>query len=160
MTNFWFEHVSLWPWFDNFLCLLHSLGFSIFRYEIKFSEDQQYFTNHTLWDELNSTNLIKQEDVLHGSLLPAPGGNPVVILLKPEKFDKEKVYFIAMKAYDDSIPNKDSGVSNFGQIYRFDKPEENTGYSGGDIFGIFIGCVYLIGAFLIVVGYLVYQKFA
>ena len=89
-----------------------------------------------------------------------PGGNPVVILLKPEKFDKEKVYFIAMKAYDDSIPNKDSGVSNFGQIYRFDIPEEDTGYSGGDIFGIFIGCVYLIGAFLIVVGYLVYQKFA
>ena len=102
--------------------------------------------------------MIKQEDVLHGSLLPAPGGNPVVILLKPEKFDKEKVYFIAMKAYDDS--SKDSGVSNFGQIYRFDKPEENTGYSGGEIFGIFMGCVYLIGAFLIVVGYLVYQKFA
>ena len=54
-----------------------------------------------------------------------PGGNPVVILLKPEKFDKEKVYFIAMKAYDDS--KMDSGVSNFGQIYRFDKPED-TGH--------------------------------
>ena len=143
--------------FDNFLCLLYLLRYSIFRYEIKFSEDQQYFTNHTLWDELNSTNLIKQNDVLHGSLLPVPGGNPVVILLKPEKFDKEKVYFIAMKAYDNS--NKNSGVSNFGQIYRFDKPED-TGYSGGDVAGIFFGCVYLIGAFLIVVGYLIYQKVA
>ena len=138
--------------------MLSLLRYSIFRYEIKFSEDQQYFTNHTLWDELNSTNLIKQEDILHGSLLPAPGGNPVVILLKPEKFDKEKVYFIAMKVYDDS--NMNSGVSNFGQIYRFDKPEEDSGYSGGDVAGIFFGCVYLIGAFLIVVGYLIYQKVA
>ena len=88
------------------------------RYEIKVSTDQKYFTNHTLWDELNSTSsLIKQEDILHGSLIPCQGGRQVVLLLDPNRFEKNQVYFIAMKVYDEN--DLDSGVSNFGQIFGF-----------------------------------------
>ena len=132
------------------------------RYEIKVSEEQKYFTNHTLWDELNSTtSLIKQNDILHGSLIPCQGGRQVVLLLDPERFEKDQIYFIAMKAYDEN--DMDSGVSNFGQILRSNifRPYDvdDSKLSGGDITWIFFGCVYIFGGLLIVVGYLIYQKF-
>ena len=114
------------------------------------------YLENIVWDELNITNVIKQEDIMHGSLDPVQGGRKVLLLLHPERFEKGKVYHIAMKVYDDQ--NMSSGVSNIGQIVRLDRVED-TSMSGSDIAGIFFGCVYLLGAFLIVVGYLIYQKF-
>ena len=40
-----------------------------FRYEIKFTDDPAYFTSSNLWNELDDTHVIKQENIIQGKVL-------------------------------------------------------------------------------------------
>ena len=84
------------------------------RYEIKFTEDVIHFTSFNLWNDLDESHVIKEENVILGSLDPVPGGTNVQLQIDRSLFQAQKVYYIAMIAYDDQ--DNASPISNFAQI--------------------------------------------
>ena len=85
-----------------------------FRYEIKFTDDPVYFTSSNLWNELDDTHVIKQENIIQGSLDPVLGGTNIILSVDSELFEAQTVYYLAMTAYDEQ--NNVGEVSNFAQI--------------------------------------------
>ena len=132
------------------------------RYELKFTENFNHLTNESYWDNsLLSWDIfdIEQENIIYGSLSPLPSGEKIYLIIDPEIFQVDLVYYLGMK----SIDKKDnvSPLSNIIQIlvtapFNPDT-EEDSGLSGGALAGIIIGCL-TIGFALAVIGYFVYQK--
>ena len=84
------------------------------RYEIKFTEDVIHFTSLNLWNNLDESHVITQENIVYGSLDPVPGGTNVGLQIDRTLFQAQKVYYLAMVAYDDQ--DIASPISNFAQI--------------------------------------------
>lgn len=85
------------------------------KYEIKFTEDPIYFTSFKLWEELDETHVITQENILQGSLDPSLGGTETILIIDSSLFQTQTIYYLAMTAYDDQ--NNVGGISNFAQIF-------------------------------------------
>ena len=132
------------------------------RYELKFTDNFNHLTNESYWDNsLLSWDIfdIEQENIIYGSLSPLPSGEKIYLIIDPEIFQVDLVYYLGMK----SIDKKDnvSPLSNIIQILVTAPiaPEEDSGLSGGALAGVIIGCM-AIGIVLTVVGYFAYQKLA
>ena len=104
---------------------------------------ESWYSNQAIWP----TNLTE------GTLDPVEGGMDVSIHLKTELFDYDKVYYIAMKAYDEK--NVQSPLSN---IVRVEIDSDDSGLSSGAIAGIVIGSIF--GGIVLVLGaYALWRKF-
>ena len=100
-----------------------------------------------------SNQAIGPTNLTEGTLDPVEGGMNVSIHLKAELFDYDKVYYIAMKAYDEK--NVQSPLSN---IVRVEIESDDSGLSGGAIAGIVIGSIF--GGIVLVLGaYALWRKF-
>ena len=73
--------------------------------------------DNSKWDSLTS---LKQGDLLEGTLDPVEGGSEVKLKLKPQVFDADIDYFMAMKATDER--NTVSAKSNVATITRLVPP--------------------------------------
>lgn len=67
---------------------------------------------------------LKPEDLIQGSLTPVDGGSPVQLKIKPDLFDADTDYFMAMKAKDER--NTISGISNVASFVRLVPPNQVT----------------------------------
>ena len=121
-------------------------------YDIRFSTDFKELTNATLWANLT---VIDENNVINNeTLVPIEAGEEVLIRVKPETFEMDQIYYLAMKAVDKS--DNISPLSNIAQVFRR-TPDEDSGLSGGAIAGIVIGSA--LGAFLFVMlGYFAYKR--
>ena len=99
--------------------ILNQLFYLASRYEIRYAEEKS-----SLIDSWYSNKAIENTDLAEGTLDPVDGGNSVSVHPKPELFMSDKVYYIAMKAYDER--NAQSPLSNIAQFEKFIKPGQVT----------------------------------
>ena len=86
-------------------------------YDLRYSKIKTDVEDSSKWDLLTSLN---KEDLVEGTLDPVEGGNLVQLKLKPQLFDTDTSYFLAMKASDER--NAVSGKSNIVRIARLIPP--------------------------------------
>ena len=87
------------------------------RYDLRYTKSKTDIEDNSKWDSLTS---LKQDDLLEGTLDPIEGGSEVKLKLKPQLFDTDIDYFIAMKAADER--NTVSAKSNVANITRLVPP--------------------------------------
>ena len=86
-------------------------------YDLRYSKIKTDVEDSSKWDSLTS---LKQGDLLEGTLDPVEGGSEVKLKLKPQLFDADIDYFMAMKATDER--NTVSAKSNVATISRLVPP--------------------------------------
>ena len=86
-------------------------------YDLRYSKIKTDVEDSSKWDSLTS---LKQEDLIEGTLNPVDGGNLVQLKLKPQLFDTDIYYYLAMKASDER--NTISQRSNIITIARLIPP--------------------------------------
>ena len=80
-------------------------------YDLRYSKNEEDVEDESKWSSLTQ---LKQEDVLEGSLNPVDGGSKVQFKVKPDVFDADIDYYIAMKAKDErNTFSKKSNVASF-----------------------------------------------
>ena len=84
---------------------------------MRYTKSKTDIEDNSKWDSLTS---LKQEDLLDGTLDPVEGGSEVKLKLKPQLFDADIDYFMAMKATDER--NTVSAKSNVATITRLVPP--------------------------------------
>ena len=87
------------------------------RYDLRYTKSKTDIEDNSKWDSLTS---LDQEDLLEGTLDPVDGGSQVKLKLKPQLFDTDIDYFMAMKATDER--NTVSAKSNIANITRLVPP--------------------------------------
>ena len=87
------------------------------RYDLRYTKSKTDIEDNSKWDSLTS---LKQGDLLEGTLDPVEGGSEVKLKLKPQLFDADTDYFMAMKATDER--NTVSAKSNVATITRLVPP--------------------------------------
>ena len=87
------------------------------RYDLRYTKSKTDIEDNSKWDSLTS---LKQGDLLEGTLDPVEGGSEVKLKLKPQLFDADIDYFMAMKATDER--NTVSAKSNVATITRLVPP--------------------------------------
>ena len=87
------------------------------RYDLRYTKSKTDIEDNSKWDSLTS---LDQEDLLEGTLDPVDGGSQVKLKLKPQLFDTDIDYFMAMKATDKR--NTVSAKSNIANITRLVPP--------------------------------------
>ena len=87
------------------------------RYDLRYTKSKTDIEDNSKWDSLAS---LKQGDLLEGTLDPVEGGSEVKLKLKPQVFDADIDYFMAMKATDER--NTVSAKSNVATITRLVPP--------------------------------------
>ena len=87
------------------------------RYDLRYTKSKTDIEDNSKWDSLTS---LDQEDLLEGTLDPVDGGSQVKLKLKPQLFDADIDYFMAMKATDER--NTVSAKSNIANITRLVPP--------------------------------------
>ena len=87
------------------------------RYDLRYTKSKTDIEDNSKWDSLTS---LKQDDLLEGTLDPVEGGSEVKLKLKPQLFDADIDYFMAMKATDER--NTVSAKSNVATITRLVPP--------------------------------------
>ena len=87
------------------------------RYDLRYTKSKTDIEDNSKWDSLTS---LDQEDLLEGTLDPVDGGSQVKLKLKPQLFDTDIDYFMAMKATDER--NTVSAKSNVATITRLVPP--------------------------------------
>ena len=87
------------------------------RYDLRYTKSKTDIEDNSKWDSLTS---LKQGDLLEGTLDPVEGGSEVKLKLKPQVFDADIDYFMAMKATDER--NTVSAKSNVATITRLVPP--------------------------------------
>ena len=88
-------------------------------YNLRYSQSQADVEDDSKWDSLTALN---QEDLLGGTLTPVDGGTFVQLKVKPELFDADIDYFVAMKAKDER--NTISAKSNVASFARLVPPSK------------------------------------
>ena len=86
-------------------------------YDLRYSKTKVDIEDDSKWDSLA---LVKEEDLLDGMLTPVDGGNHVQLKLKPDHFDADIDYYLAMKAKDER--NTISARSNTATFVRLVPP--------------------------------------
>ena len=103
-------------------------------YDLRYSKIKTDVEDSSKWDSLTS---LKQGDLLEGTLDPVEGGSEVKLKLKPQLFDADTDYFMAMKAIDER--NTVSAKSNVATITRLVPPGKVSDlasiviYDGNDV---------------------------
>ena len=87
------------------------------RYDLRYTKSKTDIEDNSKWNSLTS---LKQDDLLEGTLDPVEGGSEVKLKLKPQVFDADIDYFMAMKATDER--NTVSAKSNVATITRLVPP--------------------------------------
>ena len=87
------------------------------RYDLRYTKSKTDIEDNSKWDSLTS---LKQGDLLEGTLDPVEGDSEVKLKLKPQVFDADIDYFMAMKATDER--NTVSAKSNVATITRLVPP--------------------------------------
>ena len=86
-------------------------------YDLRYSQSKADVEDDSKWDSLTP---IKEQDLLDGTLTPVNGGNQVQLKLKPDHFDADIDYYVAMKAKDER--NTISARSNTATFVRLVPP--------------------------------------
>ena len=86
-------------------------------YDLRYSQTKADIEDDSKWDSLTQ---VKQEDLIDGTLTPVDGGNQVQLKIKPDLFDADIDYYIAMKAKDER--NTFSARSNTATFVRLVPP--------------------------------------
>ena len=86
-------------------------------YDLRYSQSKANVEDDSKWDSLIQ---VKQEDLIDGTLTPVNGGNQVQLKLKPDHFDADIDYYVAMKAKDER--NTISARSNTATFVRLVPP--------------------------------------
>ena len=89
------------------------------RYEIRYAEEES-----SLIDSWYLNKIIVNTDLAEGTLDPVEGGEVGHVHPKPELFMSDRVYYIALKAYDER--NAQSPLSNIAHFGKFMKPGQVT----------------------------------
>ena len=84
---------------------------------MRYSQSKADVEDDSKWDSLTP---IKEQDLLDGTLTPVNGGNQVQLKLKPDHFDADIDYYVAMKAKDER--NTISARSNTATFVRLVPP--------------------------------------
>ena len=83
-------------------------------YDLRYSQIEEDVEDENKWDSLTS---LTQEDLLEGTLTPVDGGSQVQMKIKPNAFDVDIDYYIAMKAKDErNTVSKKSNVASFARL--------------------------------------------
>ena len=83
-------------------------------FDLRYSKIQGDVEDDNKWDSLNP---VKEEDLLEGTLTPVNGGSQVRLKIKPDVFDTDTDYYIAMKAKDErNTVSKKSNVASFARL--------------------------------------------
>ena len=93
------------------------------KYELKYSQYRSNFT--ASWDALDDSGLLTEDDLVHGTLDPIAGGKDVVLLINPDTFEENTIFYIGLKSTDDM--GNTSPLSNIAQVFRANEDTEAPG---------------------------------